>query len=358
MVYLSEVDVPAGHLRSPLRVAVVLNGNARSVTEALLRELGQVVEHEALYVSRSEEQSKFIARSVLNRGYDVVMCGGGDGTFSRCVTDVLALRPRRMPAFGILRLGTGNALATALGASSPDALGLAADLRLARRREAQEALPLLRVDGRVAPFAGIGLDSLILEDYNRTRHLLSPLGALGQGPLGYAVAVATRSFWRFALERWPTVTIRNEGAPARRIDLRGRSVGVPVPHGAIIYQGVAGIAAASTIPFYGMGLKLFPQALQRRDRFQLRVATLPAVEVLTHLPALFRGELDDERILDFQCTAISINVDRPTALQIGGDEVGRRQEVRVGLTQVRAVSRTLSTASGGDVVEQRARLAL
>lgn len=330
---------PEPHPVQPLRVAVVLNGNARAVTEALVRELGQVVEHEALFISRSEEQSRFIARSILNRRYDVVVCGGGDGTFSRCVTDILAQRPSRAPAFGILRLGTGNALAATLGASVPSALGLAADLRLARWREAQVALPLLRVEDRVAPFAGIGLDSLILEDYNRTRRLLPALNA----PLTYAVAVATRSFWRFALERWPTVTIRNEGAAARRINLDGRPIGSAIPRGAIIYQGAAGIAAVSTIPFYGMGLRLFPQALQRRDRLQLRVATLPALEVLRRLGALFRGELDDERILDFQCTAISITVDRPTALQIGGDEVGHRQEVRVGMTQVRVVSRALAS---------------
>jgi diacylglycerol kinase family enzyme len=332
---------PELHPSQPLRVAVVLNGNAQAVTEALVRELGQVVEHEALFISRSEEQSRLIARWILNRGYDVVVCGGGDGTFSRCVTDILALGPSRAPAFGVLRLGTGNALATTLGASPPNALGLAADLRLARWREAQVALPLLRVEDRAAPFAGIGLDSLILEDYNRTKRLLPPLGA----PLTYAVAVATRSFWRFAVERWPTVTLRNEGDAARRIDLDGRPMGMAIPRGAILYQGAAGIAAVSTIPFYGLGLRLFPQALQRLDRFQLRVATVPALAVLTHIGALFRGELDDSRILDFQCTAISITVDRPTALQIGGDEVGRHQEVRVGMTQVRAVSRALASTS-------------
>jgi diacylglycerol kinase family enzyme len=336
---LSPRRVIDARFAAPLRVAVVLNGNARAVNEALVRELSQVVDGQALFVSRSMEQSRFIARTIVNRGYDVVVCAGGDGTFSQCVTDLLALHPRRIPAFGILRLGTGNALATTLGASEPDALGLAVDLHRASLPEAQIDLPLLRVEGRIAPFAGVGLDSLILEDYNRTRALLARacLRQL-QGSAGYALSIATRSLWRFAFERWPVLTVRNEGAPTQRIDLHGRAVGPLIGRGGVIFHGQAGIAAASTIPYYGLGLKLFPQARQRDDRFQLRLATMPAFEIVTRLPALFRGELDDPRIQDYHCSAVSIAVERPAALQIGGDEVGRRSQVQIGLTTVRAVA--------------------
>jgi diacylglycerol kinase family enzyme len=338
MLRLNPTDAVPAHA-SPLRVAVVLNGNAKAVNEALVRQLSHVVDREGLFVSRSVEQSRFISRTIINRGYDVVVCAGGDGTFSQCVTDLLALHPRRVPAFGILRLGTGNALATTLGASQPDALGLAVDLHRASLPEAQIDLPLLRVEGRLAPFAGIGLDSLILEDYNRTKAMLARarLDQL-QGSAGYALSIATRSLWRFAFERWPVLTVRNEGAPTQRIDLRGRAIGPLIKRGGVIFRGPAGIAAASTVPYYGFGLKLFPQARQRDDRFQLRLSTLPAFEVLAGLPALFRGELNDERIQDYHCTAVSIAVESPTPLQIGGDEVGRRSQVHLGLTHIRAVA--------------------
>ena len=36
-----------------------------------------------------------VVRDAALRGYDTVLCGGGDGTFTRCVTDVAALRPAR-----------------------------------------------------------------------------------------------------------------------------------------------------------------------------------------------------------------------------------------------------------------------
>ena len=321
---------------------MVLNGNAKAVTESVIRELGEVVDGESVFVSQSTEQSRFIARTLIHRRYDVVFCGGGDGTFSRVVSDVLALAPERPPRFGILRLGTGNALATSLGASRASSAGLASDLKLARDPAAQVQLPLLQVEAdQVAPFAGFGLDALILEDYNALKHRLqgTPLAALGQGAAGYALSVAGRSLWRFMLEPLPVLTVRNLGAPARRIDLRGRPLGPAIPAGGLLYHGPAAIAAASTIPYYGLGLRLFPQADGRADRFQLRVGTVGALKLVSQLPALFRGELVDERIFDFFCTAISIRCDEPQALQIGGDQVGRRRQLTVRLRQVPAVAR-------------------
>jgi diacylglycerol kinase family enzyme len=322
-------------------VAVVLNGNAKAVTESVIRELGQVVDGESVFVSQSTEQSRFIARTLIHRHYDVVFCGGGDGTFSQVVTDVLALAPAQPPRFGILRLGTGNALATSLGASKANSLGLADDLRLARDPKALVELPLLQVEDRLAPFAGFGLDALILEDYNRLKRRLehTPLAALGQGAAGYTLSVAGRSLWRCLLERLPVLTIHNLGAPARRMDLHGRPAGPTIPTGGLLYQGPATIAAASTIPHYGLGLRLFPQADQRSDRFQLRVGIVGALKIVVQLPALFRGELEDDRLFDFFCTAISIRCEEPQALQVGGDQVGRRQQLTVRLRRIPAVAR-------------------
>ena len=97
------------------------------------------------------------------------------------------------------------------------------------------------------------------------------------------------------------------------------------------------IAAASTIPFYGLGLRLFPQADQRTDRFQLRVGNVGAFKALSRLPALFRGTFDDPGVHDFFCSAVSIEVVKPSPLQIGGDEVGVRERAEIGMTNVRGV---------------------
>lgn len=325
----------------PQRVAIVLNGNARAVNENLIRELAEIVQDETLFVSRSAEQSKFIARTIVNKGYDVVFCGGGDGTFSQCVSDILDLHPANPPAFGILPLGTGNALAKALCASVPDMPGLAADLHLSQRPDARIDLPLLRIDGRLAPFAGLGLDAFILRDYQGLNAQMkkTPMAALAKGLMGYAFSISTRSVWRFLIQPEQRVIIRNEGAPACRINAQGKTIGAPMPRGEILYKGPMAIAAASTIPFYGFGLCLFPQAMLRRDRFQLRVGSIDTLSLLANIPHLFRGDFQDHRIHDYFCTAISIYLEKPIGFQIGGDDLGQRKMLRIELTSVKAVGR-------------------
>jgi len=323
-------------------IAVVLNGNARAVGEEVIAALGQVLRDEDIFVTRSPEQGRFIARTIVNRGCQVVLCGGGDGTFSQTVSDVLALRPPRAPAFGVLRLGTGNALATTLGASRPTARGLGADLALAADPEARRELGMLRVEGRLAPFAGVGLDALILEDYNAVKAALrrTPARALGQGAAGYALAVGSRSLFRLLGDRArPQILIRNQGEPAQRIDRLGRPIGRPVPRGGVLYHGRVLIAAASTVPYYGLGLKLFPQAAARRGRFQLRIADVDPFRMLLRLPALFRGEVEDPGILDFHCTAVSFDLAEPAVAQVSGDAIGRRSQLHLGLTEITVVGR-------------------
>ena len=318
------------------RVAVVLNGNARAVTDALIRDVKMAIDQERLYVSRSLEQWKFIARRIVNKGYDVVLLGGGDGTFSQCVTDIMALHPARTPAFGVLRLGTGNGMASALGVSKPNLRGITTELRRARQPSARQLLPMLRVEGRLTPFTGMGWDSMILEDYNVIKKTFrdSPLNNLMQGGMGYAAAIGLRSIPRALVQSEPKLVIRNEGAPAPQVNIHGEPTGEVIPRGGIIYSGPATIAACSTVPYYGMELKLFPHALKRADRFALRVAKVTVGRILPRLPKLFAGELEDEGVFDYLCTAVSYHVERPTPLQIGGDEVGRRTSVKIGMTHI------------------------
>ena len=336
-----QIQRPAEvHSIQPARkVAVVLNGNARAVTDSMVRLVRQQLGDETLFISKDMDEWRFIARRIVNEGYDTVLCGGGDGTFSNCVSDILAMEPARPPVFGVLKLGTGNALATTMGASHPDAQGLRRDLQRAHLSGARRPLPLLQVEGKLTPFAGVGYDSLILEDYNMVKRRLSgtALASLSQGGAGYAMAIAGSSIWRSLREPRTEVVMRNEGAPAQKVDLKGRPVGRPIARGEVLYKGPVTMAAASTVPYYGMGLKMFPQAMMRQDRFQLRVANVGAIPVLANLPALFRGEYDHPDVHDFHCTSVSFHMTRPTALQVGGDEVGRRERVSVHFAQVQAV---------------------
>ena len=96
------------------RIAVVVNGNAKSVTQEVISTLDQILLGGDLFVSRSLDDARHIARTIVSRGYGTVLTGGGDGTFTVMVTEVVRegrKQNRPPPRFGLLKLGTGNALA-------------------------------------------------------------------------------------------------------------------------------------------------------------------------------------------------------------------------------------------------------
>ena len=119
------------------RVAVLLNANAGAVSDDLRRELENFVPPEDLFYSRTFEDARAIARTVLERGYSTVLTGGGDGTFVGYVNCLFeeAARPEvvvqggaavqlarhryRVPRVGVLKLGTGNAVAEFCGTALP-----------------------------------------------------------------------------------------------------------------------------------------------------------------------------------------------------------------------------------------------
>src|SRR5262249_6269555 len=156
----------------PRRVAVVLNANARRVDDETLRWVRAVVPERDLFVSRAIHESPAIARHLVTSGYDAILWGGGDGTFANGVAEVMtAARGRRVPEVGVRRLGTGNAIADAIGANPATREGLADDLQRARgARGARNArqIAMLDVDGRPSLFCGFGLDAQILDDFAAT----------------------------------------------------------------------------------------------------------------------------------------------------------------------------------------------
>jgi diacylglycerol kinase family enzyme len=315
------------------RIAVVLNANARQVTRKMVNEAREVVPSGDLFLSRDLEEAKQIAQTIVERGYDAVFAGGGDGTFTRCVSDLAQFADksgRLMPAMGVLRLGTGNALAEAVGvpkdSSLDDLLGFA---RIAPER----SLDMLSVDGQLAPFAGIGLDAQILDDFNTVGNGLDGmgLGFVRNGGVRYALAVGLRSVPRFVFTKKVNVTIVNAGAPAWRMGPDDQPACEPIPAGEVLYSGPVSIAAGSTIPYVGFGLRLFPFAGTMERRFHLRVSDCPAHEILAHLPSLFRGTLRSPRIHDFMVERVTMYLDRESPLQVGGDVGGKHRSVQLSL---------------------------
>lgn len=317
-------------------VAVVLNKNARAVTARQVRRIEQLHIPRDVFLSESAEGSRRIAATLVERGYETVLFGGGDGTFVCCLNDLVAAceRQRRpLPRIGVLRLGTGNAMGYYLGVEPPTPRGLRTELdRAARPESPVHEVSLLSVDGKLTPFAGTGLDSQILEDYAATTRTLDRigLGPILASTVRYALAVALRSVPRFMMRRLPQVEVINVGGPAYAIGPDGHPDPVPLPRGTVLYRGPCTLAGAATVPCYGFGVRIFPFADLRRDLFHVRCTDASALEAVSHLPAVLKGTYASPSLRDFLCDAVEIHMETPVPMQIGGDlQPSRRDFMRI-----------------------------
>ncbi len=318
-------------------IAVLLNANARSVNARVTAQLQGVVPAEHLFLSRCAEEAHRIADTVIDRGYGTVFTGGGDGTFVSWVNHILdraELEEAPPPRFGVLPLGTGNAVAEVVGARRR---GLLDDLRRYLRGEVPSfrQLELLTVEGRRTPFAGVGVDAAILNDYNWLRQRLAGTrrAGLAAGVRGYGLAIAVRSAPRqIAQRRPPYCEIVNTGSTAWRLDGQGRRVGRPLDRGELLYAGPCMLAAAGTVPYYGFGLKAFPFALARPGAMQLRLVTdIGVASLLWNVSRIWKGSFSHPGLLDFQIERAEMAFDRPVPLQVGGDAEGERERVTFGM---------------------------
>jgi diacylglycerol kinase family enzyme len=313
-------------------VAVLLNANAKRFNRRVVSRIGAVVPNRDIFVSRTREEANAAARQILERGYPTVCTGGGDGTLVQFVTsahEILGARPGAItnaPDIGVLKLGTGNAIASYVGAGTVED-----DLRKMRAGLAplRAPLPLIEADGTLCHFVGMGVDAAIINDYNETQ------AKWLSGGLRYFASVLSRSVPRQLTTRRqrPIVRIVNRGRPAFRCGPSGELAGEPIPHGAVLYEGPMTLVGASTTPFYGYGMRIYPFAGQQAGRVQLRVAHSGVFEILSRLPALWNGTHRSATIHDFWIDAVDFEFSRPAPLQVAGDPRGYRERLSIRLSE-------------------------
>ncbi len=318
---------------SEQRVAVLLNPNAKRVSAAIRGAIASVVAPEDIFVSHDEADARAIARTVVERGYRTVFTGGGDGTFMGFLNKICdCVGSTRLPRFGILRLGTGNALASHVGAASERGAGILDDLLRIRAGELGGVceLDLVEADGLRCPFAGLGVDAQIINSYARVKSHYRPFGRWMEGSLGYAIAVATKSIpYYLSHRRMPEIEVLNTGSTAFRLDSSGRPVGGAIEYGEVLYRGPAKVVAGSTLPHFGFDLRFFPFAGRRRGNMHLRVFSGSTLGVLTHLGQTFKGTYFPKGVADFYCQSVRIRASQPMPLEIGGDPCGERSELNL-----------------------------
>ncbi len=316
-----------------MNAVAIVNGKARRLGARVRAKLERALPGRVRFTD-SLDDARSTIRAEIRRGVDLVVLGGGDGTVVMGLTligEACRAAGRREPAIAILRMGSGNAIADTLGASDDVLEDFA---RIVRGGGARREMPLLSVLGVRAPFVGMGVDALLLEDHAAVDRVVErvPIArSLMGGAARYALSVALRSVPRFATRARPNATVTNLGAPAiemRRTGPTGREERA----GEVLWKGTCTLVAGATIPFFGFGLKMFAFATTRHDKFHLRCGDAGLFEIMRNTPAAFRGEYFSENVTDFLCDRVSIELDQETAIEAGGELLGRRDRVELAMS--------------------------
>ena len=319
--------------RSGTVVAAVLNGRARRVTPAVVRALRHHLPNSTILVSDDLDQARRHVRRLIEERPDIVLCGGGDGTAVRLLNLWREEGGGTLPTLGILRLGTGNGWARALGAPA-----FSSHVRSLARLQG-EPLPtqeftLIEVENHLCHFTGVGWDARILNDFQRnldrrSSQLSSSRLAswIHRGPGGYLYSLTHITIpeerARIRREGHPRVVLENLGP-----EVFGFTAGkaVPLPGATRLHEGPISIGAASTVTEWGYGLRAFPQARLKPGFINVRIYEGHVADALRNAANLWRG-LPVAGLYDWFATAMRMHFSRPMPFQIGGDPMGERTEI-------------------------------
>jgi diacylglycerol kinase family enzyme len=316
------------------RSAFLLNANAKNVTDRVLKDLVGVIPAGDLYYARSMEDSEAFLRTILKRGYKRVITGGGDGTLVVTMNLLQKIMEeenvRQKPAMGVLKLGTGNAMATALGASH--AINDVHQVMDQNDKDHRELHMVECDDGTLTPFAGMGYDGEILNDYFELKKATegTAMDILTKTAAGYVLAAISRTVPRQFNRQLPSVTVTTKDWALKLVENEaGEIQEVSVPPGTLLYRGPAPMLSVGAIPYYGYGFTMFPFAERKPGFVQLRVCAVPVRELLTNLyPSIWKGDFRHEKLHDWLIKDVEVVADVPLPYQVGGDAWGEKSHLR------------------------------
>lgn len=330
-------DVPSRIVRNPGRYAVMLNANAKRWTGELHQSVLRWVPSKDLYLTDDFRQAERTVDRLLAEGYEAIFTGGGDGTIVYLMNAIEerirdgVIDRADAPPVGVLRMGTGNAIATWLGCGK-----IVDDLRQLR---AGSPLVVYECDmiegdtGEAFPFAGFGWDAFILNDYESFKDAVrdTALENFATGMGGYAASIASRTIPRATIEGSNRVVVTALDH-ALKVSADGTTLSEH-DAGDVLFDGDVKIISSASIPYWGFGVRMFPLANFRRGYFQLRTFNGSIRSIVSHLPSFWRGEVA-EGTNDFLCKHVRVEIpDGAMAYQVAGDAKGPERVVEWKTTQ-------------------------
>ncbi|CAJ1965541.1 unnamed protein product [Cylindrotheca closterium] len=379
----------------PKGIAVILNSNAKGVNRAMVKaiqKLSSSHKHMRVYATSNYQEAQQAVAELQQNPPQVVVPIGGDGT----LTTVLQLwydyvdhhhqSSKPLPFIGYLAMGTGNALGTVIGCNPRrrwrkrkrlQAIEEVLEqlLEIAQRMEQEQKMgdnnhdqvdivdvPLMQVtatstssdsDGELTVeqqvycfFAGMGIDSLMLQDYKELQDWSSKSKFWKNkfsSVWGYTVALFTRTLPKLMSNNSHSLSLEvTTTKPALWVDHRRGDVVRSIrldedDKETLLYKGRAGIVAVSTTPFYGGNLKLFPFARLSENGCQIRIGRIHPLMGVMNIPQIFSGAYRNSEMgcLDFIGTQFSVEIHDVDGhpVQHSGESMGLAQKVELQVLQ-------------------------
>lgn len=206
--------------------------------------------------------------------------------------------------------------------------------------------------GELCFFAGVGFDSLMLNDFKEIKAWSKKTGFLTSilsSVTGYCVALVVKTLPKTLFHGKHNIHVRvstQHPESTLWVDHR-RGDFVEACDNEVLFQGETGILAAGTAPYYGGGLRLFPFARMTLDKMQLRLGRIHPATGFWNIPGIFKGSYretsDQFGVIDFLGTDFDVQVtteDDGFPLQHSGESVGNVQRFRLRVVEepVRFVS--------------------
>lgn len=317
-------------------ITAILNPNAKGVNPKVISEIREIISPDHLFLSRSLEDNEAIVRRLVQTGSRTIFTGGGDGTVVAFINAVLkagrdlGLPSSDLPSVGVLRLGTGNALAEMV--SSGDYL---CDLRSFVQNPHTDCyhLPMIECEDRWFPFAGLGFDAELLNDYSWVKDNSSnaALSKVFNNVGGYFAAFFSRTLPRRVKQK-----ALREKTDIRVVVGEGEAIflGPDGEHlkklgpGELVYEGEFSTVMAGTCPYYGYGMKVLPFASVSEDYMHFRIVLMPVEKMLANLRPIWEGRYRGDDIAEFLANDVCLEFSRPTPYQEAGDAMGHREALR------------------------------
>jgi diacylglycerol kinase family enzyme len=294
-----------------MRALVVTNPRATAVTprerDVLARALRTAVDVEIAETAHRGHAAA-IACHAMRTGVGLVVALGGDGTVNEVVQGLLTDGVHdRVPLLGVVPAGSTNVFARALDIPN-DALAATATLLEALEHGRRRAIGLGRADERWFTFAaGLGMDAAVVAAVERHR---------GRGrrstPQLY-VRLALREFVRHPRRR-PALHLLREGNPP----IDGLHLALVTNTNPWTYFGPMPLTPTPAASF-DTGLDVYARRSMGAVGLARGFAQIARPQVQPHGRSV--SVLHD---LD----SFTLTADRPQPLQVDGDYLGERTEVR------------------------------